>query len=82
MRINVMGCGTVGGAQEFLLRKLGHEVLAFVPYVFPEIKSPEKDGDMNTTPRGITAESQGLNPMLFESVRKYNLRIKNRHDNT
>jgi hypothetical protein len=37
---------------------------------------------MNTTPRGITAESQGLNPMLFESVRKYNLRIKNRHDNT
>jgi len=37
MRINIIGYGTVGKAQEFLLKKLGYEVFVFGPHVFPNI---------------------------------------------
>jgi len=31
----------------------------------------------------ITAfHGEGLNPLLFEAVKTYNLRIQNKHDNT
>jgi hypothetical protein len=35
-------CGTVRGTQEFLFKKLGHKVFVFDPYVFADLKSPEK----------------------------------------
>jgi nucleotide sugar dehydrogenase len=46
MRINVIGYGTVGKAQAFLLRRLGHEVFIFDPYLFPEMQCPEKHVDL------------------------------------
>jgi UDPglucose 6-dehydrogenase len=46
MRINVIGYGTVGEAQAFLLRRLKQEVFVFDPYLFPSIKRPEKDVDL------------------------------------
>jgi UDPglucose 6-dehydrogenase len=46
MRINVIGYGTVGKAQSFLLKRLNHEVFIFDPYVFPCIKQPHRDVDL------------------------------------
>jgi len=46
MRINVIGYGTVGKAQTFLLQRLGHEVFVFDPYLFPAVKCPEKNVDL------------------------------------
>lgn len=43
MRINVIGYGTVGKAQTYLMQKLGHEVFVFDPYLFPAVKNPEKN---------------------------------------
>jgi UDP-glucose 6-dehydrogenase len=53
MRINVIGCDTVGKAQEFLLKKLGHEVFVFDPYVFPNIVALQTKVDFSflCTPR-------------------------------
>lgn len=45
MRANIVGYGTVGKAEAFLLERLGHEVFAFDPYVFPKVKCPEKHVD-------------------------------------
>ena len=42
----MIGYGTVGKAQTFLLRRLGHEVFVFDPYLFPAVKSPEKDVEL------------------------------------
>jgi len=61
-----MRCGTVRRTQEFLFRKLSHKVFVFDSYVFADLKSPEKHV-------GFT---------LFSNDKTYNLRIKNRHDNT
>jgi len=47
MKINIVGYGTVGNAQAYLLRKLGHEVYIFDPYLFPDIKSPERNVDIS-----------------------------------
>jgi len=96
MRVNVIGYGTVGKAQEFLLKKLGHEVFVFDPYVFPDVKSPEKQVELTfvCTPGNVVPDApcmdelitafhgEGLNPLLFEAVKTYNLRIQNTHDNT
>lgn len=46
MRINVIGYGTVGKAQTFLLQRLKHEVFIFDPYLFPAVKCPEKNVDL------------------------------------
>jgi len=58
MRINVIGYGTVGKAQAFLLQKLNHEVFIFDPYLFPSVKSPEKNVDMTfvCTPDDVVTE--------------------------
>ena len=58
MRINVIGYGTVGKAQAFLLQKLNHEVFTFDPYLLPSIKSPEKNVDMTfvCTPDDVVTE--------------------------
>lgn len=44
MRTNVIGYGTVGKAQEFLLKKSCHEVLVSDPYLFPNIVTPTRIG--------------------------------------
>lgn len=46
MRINVIGFGIVGRAQTRLLQRLNHEIFVFDPYVFPFIKTPEKNVDL------------------------------------
>jgi nucleotide sugar dehydrogenase len=46
MRINVVGYGTVGRAQSFLLRRLNHEVFVFDPHVFPLVRCPQRDVDL------------------------------------
>jgi nucleotide sugar dehydrogenase len=58
MRINVIGYGTVGKAQAFLLQKLNHEVFVFDPFLFPSVKSPEKNVDLTfvCTPDEVVAE--------------------------
>ena len=96
MRVNVIGYGTVGKAQEFLLKKLSHEVFVFDPYVFSDVKSSEKLVELTfvCTPGNVVPDTlcmdvlitafhgEGLNPLLFEAVKTYNLRIQNKHDNT
>jgi UDPglucose 6-dehydrogenase len=42
MRVNVIGYGTVGKAQAFLMQRLKHEVFIFDPQLFPAVKCPEK----------------------------------------
>lgn len=61
MRINVIGFGTVGRAQQVLLKKLGHEVFVFDPYVFPDIKTPEKNVDLTfiCTPGNVVPKVVG-----------------------
>jgi UDPglucose 6-dehydrogenase len=36
MNVQIIGYGTVGKAQEFLMRRLGHNVTVYDPYVLPE----------------------------------------------
>ena len=59
MRINVIGYGTVGKAQVFLLQKLKHEVFVFDPYLFPVAKCPEREVDLTfiCTPGHAVAEA-------------------------
>jgi len=68
MRINIIGYGTVGKAQESLLRKLGHEVFVFDPYVFPDIKSPEKRVDLTfvCTPGNVVPDA--VNNLIEQGV--------------
>ena len=66
MRAIIVGYGTVGKAQEFLLKKLGHEVFVFDSYGFADQKRPEKLV-------GFT--------FIFDD-KGYNLRLRHRHDNT
>jgi len=83
MRVNVIGYGTVGKAQEFLLKKLGHEVLMSTygaskfGHPFGGKCLPMCMDELITAFRG-----EGLNPLLFEAVKTYNLRIQNKHDDT
>ena len=44
---NLIGCGTVGRAQEFLLKRLGHEVFVFDSYVFPNVATPQMKVDLS-----------------------------------
>ncbi|MBN1245182.1 UDP-glucose/GDP-mannose dehydrogenase family protein [Candidatus Bathyarchaeota archaeon] len=59
MRINVIGYGTVGKAQALLLRRLKHEVFVFDPYLFPDVKCPEKNVDLTfiCTPENVVDEA-------------------------
>ena len=63
MRINVIGYGTVGKAQTFLLQRLKHEVFIFDPYLFPAVKCPEKNVDLTfvcTPERNVDEVLQNL----------------------
>jgi len=55
-----MRCSTVKGTQKFLFRKLGYKVFDFFPYVFADLKNPEKHG-------GIT---------FISEIKNINIRIK------
>jgi UDPglucose 6-dehydrogenase len=67
MRINVIGYGTVGKAQAFLLRKLKHEVFIFDPYLFPSIKRPEKDVDLTF----VCTSEQVVNEVLQNLIEEH-----------
>ena len=46
MRVNIIGYGTVGKAQAFLLQKMKHKVFVFDPYPLPAMDCPEKNVDL------------------------------------
>jgi UDPglucose 6-dehydrogenase len=68
MRINVVGYGTVGKAQAFLLRKLNHEVFVFDPYVFPGVTAPEKNVDLTFICTPESAVEESVQTLLKEEV--------------
>jgi UDPglucose 6-dehydrogenase len=68
MRINVIGYGTVGKAQTFLLERLGHEVFVFDPYVFPAMKCPEKNVELSFICTPEHAVDEALQNLIREDV--------------
>jgi len=68
MRINVIGYGTVGKAQAFLMQRLGHEVFVFDPYVFPAVKCPEKNVDLTFVCTPEHAVDEALQNLIREKV--------------
>jgi UDPglucose 6-dehydrogenase len=68
MRINVIGYGTVGKAQAFLLRKLNHEVFIFDPYVFLDKTAPEKNVDMTFICTPESAVEESVQTLIKEGV--------------
>jgi UDPglucose 6-dehydrogenase len=69
MRINVVGYGTVGKAQTFLLQRLNHEVSIFDPYVFPSIKCPNKDVDLTFVCTPSNAVAEAVRNLVEEDVK-------------
>jgi UDPglucose 6-dehydrogenase len=68
MRINVVGYGTVGKAQAFLLRRLKHEVFVFDPCLFPAVKCPEKNVDLTFICTPAHAVEEALQNLIREQV--------------
>ena len=68
MRINVIGYGTVGKAQTFLLRRLGHEVSVFDPYLFPALKCLERNVDFTFVCTPENAVEEVLQNLIKENV--------------
>jgi UDPglucose 6-dehydrogenase len=68
MRVNVIGYGTVGKAQSFLLRSLEHEVFIFDPYLFPAVKCPEKDVDLTFICTPEHAVDEAVHNLIREHV--------------
>jgi UDPglucose 6-dehydrogenase len=68
MRINVVGYGTVGKAQVFLLQRLGHEVFVFDPYLFPAVNRPEKNVDLTFICTPENAVEEALQNLIREDV--------------
>jgi len=68
MRINVIGYGTVGKAQTFLLQRLKHEVFIFDPYLFPAVKCPEKNVDLTFVCTPEHAVDEALRNLIRERV--------------
>ncbi len=58
MKVQIMGYGVVGKAQEFLMCHLEHEVTVYDPYIFPERKL-KRDVDVTfiCTPEGHVEEA-------------------------
>ncbi|MBT0159572.1 UDP-glucose/GDP-mannose dehydrogenase family protein [Candidatus Bathyarchaeota archaeon A05DMB-2] len=69
MRINVIGYGTVGKAQAFLMRKLEHEVFIFDPYVFPSITAPEESVDLTFICTPENAVDESVQALIKERVK-------------
>jgi UDPglucose 6-dehydrogenase len=68
MRVNVIGYGTVGKAQSFLLRSLEHEVFIFDPYLFPDVECPEKDVDLTFICTPEHAVDEAVQSIIKEHV--------------
>jgi UDPglucose 6-dehydrogenase len=68
MRINVIGYGTVGKAQTFLMQRLEHEVFIFDPYVFPAVKCPEKNVDLTFICTPEHAVDEAVQNLISEHV--------------
>jgi UDPglucose 6-dehydrogenase len=68
MRMNVIGYGTVGKAQTFLLQKLKHEVFIFDPHLFPAVKRPEKNVDLTFICTPEHAVDEALQNLIREQV--------------
>jgi UDPglucose 6-dehydrogenase len=68
MRINVIGYGTVGKAQTFLLQRLKHEVFIFDPYLFPAVKCPEKNVDLTFVCTPEHTVDEALRNLIRERV--------------
>jgi UDPglucose 6-dehydrogenase len=68
MRINVIGYGTVGKAQTFLLQRLKHEVFIFDPYLFPAVICPEKNADLTFICTPEHAVDEALQNLIRERV--------------
>jgi len=66
MRISVIGYGTVGKAQVFLLQRLKHEVFVFDPYLFPSVKCPEKNVELTF----VCTPEHAVNEVLENLVRE------------
>ena len=62
----MIGYGTVGKAQTFLLQKLKHEVFIFDPYLFPSVKCPERNVDMTF----VCTPEHAVNEVLANLVRE------------
>jgi UDPglucose 6-dehydrogenase len=69
MRVNVIGYGTVGKAQTFLLQRLKHEVFIFDPYLFPTVKRPEKNVDLTFVCTPEHAVDEVLQNLIREHVK-------------
>lgn len=69
MRINVIGYGVVGKAQCFLLRRLGHAVFIFDPYLFPSIEQPERNVDLTFICTPESAVEEAVHNLVREKVR-------------
>jgi UDPglucose 6-dehydrogenase len=68
MKISVIGYGTVGKAQAFLLQRLKHEVFIFDPYLFPAVKCPEKNVDLTFICTPEHAVNEALQNLIRERV--------------
>src|SRR3972149_5268788 len=68
MRVNVIGFGTVGKAQVYLLQRLKHEVFILDPYLFPAVKSPEKNVDLTFMCTPEHAVDEVLQNLITERV--------------
>jgi UDPglucose 6-dehydrogenase len=68
MRINVIGYGTVGKAQTFLLQRLKHEVFIFDPHLFPAVKCPEKNVDLTFICTPEHAVDEALQNLIRERI--------------
>ncbi len=68
MRINVIGYGTVGKAQAFLLQRLKHEVFVFDPYIFPAGKGPERNVDLTFICTPEHAVDEAIQVLIKEHV--------------
>jgi UDPglucose 6-dehydrogenase len=68
MRVNVIGYGTVGKAQAFLLQRLKHEIFIFDPGLFPAVKCPEKNADLTFVCTPEHAVDEVLQNLIREHV--------------
>jgi UDPglucose 6-dehydrogenase len=68
MRVNVIGYGTVGKAQTFLLQRLKHEVFIFDPCLFPAVNRPEKSVDLTFICTQEHAVDEALQNLIRERV--------------
>lgn len=67
MRVFVIGYGTVGKAQAFLLQRLKHEVFIFDPLLFPAVKCPERNVDLTF----ICTHEEGVDEVVQNLIREH-----------